>query len=169
MNRKSVFHSYWFFYTVSFAAVSALVFLPFFLGGYSFVNRTDGLNQQYVSLLYFHRWGRAVWEKMVSSHSFSLQMWDLNIGLGNPVVSTAFFCISLSPFSLGAILCPEEWLEYFYAFEFLARLFLAGAAFSAFARYQKQPGGGYWQAVWPTVFAGLYCRRGFSTLSLSCR
>lgn len=147
--------SYWCAYTFFFILTFGLVFISFYLGKYSFVNVTDGLDQQYVSLLYFHRWGQAVWKTFIATGKWEFPVWDLNIGLGTEIFTTISYYICVPPISLVAIFCPETWLEHFYALEFIFRLFLAGISFSLFARWHKK-------SNWGVLFGSLtYCFCGF--------
>ncbi len=139
--RERLKHSYWLYYTVLFVCVSAAVFYSFIRDGRSFVNRVDGLNQQYNCLLYLHRWGRQVWENLRNTGSLEIPLWDFHMGLGADAFTTVFYYVCMTPTAIGAVFCPERWLEHFYALEFLFRLYMAGISFSLFARtWQKNQG-----------------------------
>lgn len=145
MRWKQYDITYWGVYTLAFILVFTLVFMPFLLGGHSFVNWIDGLNQQYVSLLYFRRWLGSAWDTFTATGKWQPPVWDLNIGLGDDIfVTLSYYIIT----SAGCIFCPENWLEYYYDLAFILRLYLAGVAFSLFARWHRKLRGGFcWAAL----------------------
>lgn len=160
LRFKSHKISYWCIYTLFFLLAFGLVFASFYLGKYSFVNVTDGLDQQYVSLLYFHRWGQTVLDTFVTTGKWEFPVWDLNIGLGAEVFTTISYYICVPPISLAAVFCPEAWLEYFYALEFVFRLFLAGITFSVFARWHKKSDWGVLLGSITYCFCGFVIQKG---------
>lgn len=117
-------------YSISFGAVICFLLSFFVFSDSSMINKVDGLNQNFVSLLYFRRW-----ELNLIENGFHL--WDANIGFGENVLSTAFFCVGFTPVSLCSFLCPEKYMEYFYALDTIFRLYMAGIAFCVFAKSKR--------------------------------
>ncbi len=157
MRWKQYEITYWGVYTLAFILVFTLVFAPFLLGGHSFVKRTDGLNQQYVSLLYFRRWLGSVWDTFTATGRWELPLWDLNIGLGDDIfVTISYYIIT----SAGCIFCPERWLEYYYDLAFIFRLYLAGVTFSLFARWHGKPRCGALLGSLAYCFCGFVIQKG---------
>ncbi len=148
-------YSYWCTYSVVFVLMFGLVFINFFLGEYSFVNRIDGLNQQYSSLLYFHRWGQEILNTFMNEGKVKIPIWDINIGLGADLVTTVFYYVGITPITIGAIFLPEAYLEYFYMVDVFFRLYLAGVGFSIYAKHHKNEN-------WSILLGSLcYCFCGF--------
>ncbi len=141
MQWKQYDITYWGVYTPAFILVFTLVFMPFLLGGHSFVKWIDGLNQQYVSLLYLRRWLGSAWDTFTATGKWQPPVWDLNIGLGDDIFVTFSYYINIITFA-GCVFCPENWLEYYYDLTFILRLYLAGVTFSLFARWHRKLRGG---------------------------
>lgn len=160
LRYKSYKISYWCAYTLFFILAFGLVFVSFYFGKYSFVNVVDGLDQQYVSLLYFHRWGQAVLDTFVATGKWEFPVWDLHIGLGDEIFTTIFYYICVSPINLAAVFCPEALLEHLYALEFIFRLFLAGVSFSVFARWHKKSNWGVLLGSITYCFCGFVIQKG---------
>lgn len=148
-------YSYWFIYTIAFISMFGLVFIYFFLSNHTMINYIDSLNQQYSSLLYFHRWGREILDTWLNTGKLQVPIFDVNIGFGNDIITTVFYYLSASPITFGAIFCPESYLEYFYMLEIIFRLYLVGVGFSVYARSHRLEN-------WSVLLGSLcYCFCGF--------
>ena len=71
-------------YTLLFLVMSAAVFLPFWTGGKSFVNKTDAMTQYLVYLRYMGQYLRKCWKILISG-SFAFPVYDFSIGLGDDI------------------------------------------------------------------------------------
>lgn len=159
MQWKQYDITYWGVYTLAFILVFTLVFMPFLLGGHSFVNWIDGLNQQYVSLLYLRRWLGSAWDTFTATGKWQPPVWDLNIGLGDDIFVTFSYYINIITFA-GCVFCPENWLEYYYDLTFILRLYLAGVTFSLFARWHRKLRGGALLGSLAYCFCGFVIQKG---------
>ena len=119
-------------YTLLFAAVSALIFLPFVLGGRSFVNKTDGMTQYLVYLRYMGQYLRNCFREIFRG-SFSFPSYDFSIGLGDDIGQIVRF----HPLDFLSAAVPSGYTEQLYAVILFLRLFLAGLSFSLFAFYWR--------------------------------
>jgi len=130
-------------YTLLFALVAAAVFVWFWLKRKRFVWQTDGVNQHYYGLLYFARWGKEVLRNFQQTHSLRVPTFSLRIGYGEDLFTTLAYYVIGDPFSLPAVFVPERYLLHFHDLMLMARFWMAGITFSAYAFYmgrRSRPG-----------------------------
>ena len=120
-------------YTLLFAVVSVLAFLPFMLSGKSFVNRTDGMTQYLVYLRYMGQYLRNCFRELLGG-SFSFPSYDFSIGLGDDIGQIVRF----HPLDFLSAVVPSRYTEELYAVILFLRLYLAGVSFSLFAFYWRR-------------------------------
>ena len=120
----------WVLYSLAFGVSTYFVFSFFALSGSSMINKVDGLNQNFVSLLYFRRW-----ELNLFKNGFHL--WDANIGFGENILSTVFYYLGITPITCLAFLIPENRLEMLYAADTIFRLYMVGLAFCVYSKSKK--------------------------------
>ena len=126
---------YFLCYSALFAVVAAAVFVWFWLKKKRFVWQTDGVNQHYYGLLYFSRWGREVIRQFRETHVLLFPTFSLRMGYGEDLFTTLTYYVIGDPFSLPAVFIPERYLLVFHDLMLMARFWLAGITFSAYAFY----------------------------------
>ncbi len=115
-------------YTLLFLVMSAAVFLPFWTGGKSFVNKTDAMTQYLVYLRYMGQYLRKCWKILISG-SFAFPVYDFSIGLGDDIGQIVRF----HPLDFLSAAVPSRFTEQLYTVILFLRLYLSGLAFSLFA------------------------------------
>lgn len=147
--------TFWLVYTILFVILFGVVFSDFIFNGISFINRIDGLDQQYSSLLYFSDWLRTCKEEFLLHGKLVFPMWDPNIGQGADIITTMFYYVIGNPINMLAGIVPYGMLDYLYGLAFVVGLYFAGVAFACFSLYHKN---GKTQII---LGAMIYCFCGF--------
>ena len=122
-------------YTVLFCAAAAAVFVWFWLRKRRFIWQTDGVNQHYYGLLYFSKWGKEVLRQFRETGVLRVPTFSLRMGYGEDLYTTLAYYVIGDPFSLPAVFVPEKYLMHFHDLMLMARFYLAGISFSAYAFY----------------------------------
>ena len=122
-------------YTVLFCAAAAAVFIWFWLRKRRFIWQTDGVNQHYYGLLYFSKWGKEVLRQFRETGVLRVPTFSLRMGYGEDLYTTLAYYVIGDPFSLPAVFVPEKYLMHFHDLMLMARFYLAGISFSAYAFY----------------------------------
>ena len=122
-------------YTVLFCAAAAAVFIWFWLRKRRFIWQTDGVNQHYYGLLYFSKWGKEVLRQFRETGVLRVPTFSLRMGYGEDLYTTLAYYVIGDPFSLPAVFVPERYLMHFHDLMLMARFYLAGISFSAYAFY----------------------------------
>ena len=122
-------------YTILFCAAAAAVFVWFWLRKRRFIWQTDGVNQHYYGLLYFAKWGKEVLRQFRETGVLRLPTYSLRMGYGEDIYTTLAYYVIGDPFSLPAVFVPEKYLMHFHDLMLMARFYLAGISFSAYAFY----------------------------------
>lgn len=138
-------------YTLLFAALAVLVFLPFIRNGKSLIwtgQEQDGLYQHYTALVYFGRWGRELLHNIFVEHTLTVPLWDMSIGYGSDILTTLHYYVIGAPLNLLSIFVSEAHTELLYNVLIVLRLYLAGASFSLYCLYQKK-------SAWATLAGAL--------------
>ena len=117
-------------YTLLFAGVSFVVFLPFLLEGRSFVCKVDGQSQYIVYLRYMGQFLRE-WFRGIAGGKLIPPQYDFSIGIGDDINAIVRF----HPLDFLAAFFPASKTESVYALILLLRFYLAGLSFSAYAFY----------------------------------
>ena len=126
-------------YTLAFLVVGLVVFSPFIAGGRSLIWHTDGLTQHIKALSYYGMLLRGVVDSLASGQGLYLPGFAFSIGYGSDIVDTLSYYVIGDPLNLLSVFVPEESTPVLYSALLIARLYLAGLAFSLFARYAFQP------------------------------
>ncbi len=137
LSRKPGDAGLYLLYTVLFAGLAALVYLPFWRGGKSFVwidGPADGLYQHFNAFVYLGQYVRKILMVLLHEHRFVLPMWEFSIGMGGDAITTLSFYGMGDPFSLVSVLFQPEKAELGYALMILLKMYCAGLAFSLYAR-----------------------------------
>ena len=130
--------SYFVGYTLCFVVFFAVVFYPFWSSGTEFIFNGDGSRQHYIALMYYGKWLRSILGNLVFRHRFSVPLWDFSIGYGADVLSSFAYYVIGDPFTLLSGLVPARYTEVLYNVLVVLRIYLAGAAFSAFCLYKRK-------------------------------
>ena len=125
-------------YTLCFLCTAALVFSAFYLNGKTFVWDSDGVTQHFNALLYYRFWLRDILRTLFVEHRLEIPLWDLKIGYGSDILTTLHYYAYGDPLNLLSVFVPKEaWMDEFYSFLILLRIYLAGLSFSFFC-FQRQ-------------------------------
>ncbi len=138
-------------YDLIYSALFALLFLACFgiyliLHHKSFLRIPDGLNQYYMSFLYFGRWGRSILRGLIRGGRLAIPLWDPSIGYGADIPTTFAFCF-WDPFCWISVFIPSRFAEYGYEIMIVLKLYTAGAAFSRYAFHRLRESGASMTAV----------------------
>lgn len=128
-KKYAYFAAYTFFYI--FAAL--FVFRHFFLYGKTFIDGGDGISQHYNVLLYYSGLLKQAALDFFRGQGLHFPMWDFSLGLGEDILQVLNYHEIGDPLALIALICPNSYMDYGYAFIFLLRLYLGGLAFSWFS------------------------------------
>lgn len=124
-------------YLALFSVTFCLSYSPFIVEGKSFIWNPDGRRQDFPTLVYVGRY----WRNYLLSLSrgvFALPLFDLNIGLGENIVSALNWGGFTDPINLIAIFFPTNRMEYLYNFLVILRVFLAGLTFAVLCMCYKK-------------------------------
>lgn len=124
-------------YDLIYTAMFTLLFLACFgiyliLHHKSFLRISDGLNQYYMTFLYFGRWSRSILNGLMKRGSLHIPLWDSSIGYGADIPTTFAFCF-WDPFCWISVFFPSRFAEYGYEIMIVLKLYAAGTAFSRYA------------------------------------
>lgn len=126
-------------YTVCFLFTAAIVFSAFYLNGKTFVWDSDGVTQHFNALLYYRSWLREFLHSLFVEHRLEIPLWDLKIGYGSDILTTLHYYAYGDPLNLFSVFVPKEaWMDEFYTFLILLRIYLAGLTFSYFCFQRKE-------------------------------
>jgi uncharacterized membrane protein YfhO len=128
---------FWGVYTLLFLITFLLAYSPFLLAGKSFIWKDDGQYQHYQALAYLGMYLRQL-ILGVCKGQLSFPMFDLNLGLGEDVISTLNYYGFNDPLNLLSALVPVRYTEYLYDALVVFRLYLSGLAFSAFCIHREK-------------------------------
>lgn len=124
-------------YDLIYTAMFTMLFLACFgiyliLHHKSFLRISDGLNQYYMTFLYFGRWSRSILNGLMKRGSLHIPLWDSSIGYGADIPTTFAFCF-WDPFCWISVFFPSRFAEYGYEIMIVLKLYAAGTAFSRYA------------------------------------
>ncbi|MCI5731695.1 MAG: YfhO family protein [Eubacterium sp.] len=125
------------YYTLLFCVVSILFFSCWFLAGKGLIWNIDGSKQHYPALVYLGQYLREIISDFISTGQIHFTKWDINLGYGYDVLTTLNYYSFGDPLDLLSVFVSPDYTEYLYSFLVVLRLYLAGAAFIAFANYRK--------------------------------
>lgn len=125
-------YGYYLVYTVIFAVMSLIVFMPFWINGKGFVWGLDGSAQHYPAFAYLGQWLREIIRTLFTEGRFEVPMWDFNIGYGSDIITSMNYYAIGDPLNLISVLIPTKWAELGYDCVILLRFYLSGLAFSLF-------------------------------------
>ncbi len=122
-------------YTLLYLLLVGLLVLFFKVQNRSLVYHADAWRQHLRALAYYGKWLRGIVWNLVYYHSLSVQSWSFGLGYGADVLTTLhYYCVG-EPLTFLTILVPEKYTKYYFEFLILLRPYLAGLAFSLYAKY----------------------------------
>lgn len=148
-------------YTLTFAALFLFLYSYFYLNGKSMVWAEDGTQQHLNSLTYWGQYLRQVIRTLAQEHRLELPMWDMSIGYGSDIYNTLHYYVVGDPLTLLAVFVPMKYMETFYGFLIVLRLYLSGIAFSIYCLYHNNSKPATYLGTIAYVFAGWGIFAGF--------
>lgn len=142
-------------YSVLFLVTALFVFWPFFAKSKTFIYSNDGYYQHYNSLVYYGNYLRGILSTLINEHRLVIPMLDMSIGLGSDVLTTLHYYVIGDPLYLLTVFVPTRYMEYFFGFLIVFRMYLAGLAFSAYALYRGN------SKVYTALGSIIYCFSGY--------
>ncbi|MBR3314404.1 MAG: YfhO family protein [Atopobiaceae bacterium] len=108
-------------YTLAFVIVSLIAFLPLLIEGKSFINRIDGLCQQYGTFIDTGATVQGIVADFLAGKGLHVPFYDFSMGYGS------VHSWSHDPLQYLSALCPSENTEWLFNLLVVVRLWLAGA------------------------------------------
>ena len=160
--------AYWRCYNRLFAVMALITVVIFLVNGRSILWRIDGLQQYYPFFVYEGQWLRGIFASLFAGH-LEVPMWSWSLGYGADILTT--LDVIFDPFNLASALVPASASEYMYQAMLFVRIWVAGAAFSAYAlrrgngRYATLLGAAAYAfsitlfegLIWPGSMVGAIC------------
>lgn len=129
---KAFYKRYFSCYTILFFILYGAMYLIFKGNGKSFLWDCDGTNQHYPALYYMGNYFKSLISGLFGGTAEPVGMVDFRLGQGMDVLTTLNYYGFGDPLNLLAALVPQAQMEGLYTFLICLRLYLAGAAFSAY-------------------------------------
>lgn len=124
-------------YLALFSVTFCLSYSPFIAEGKSFIWNPDGRRQGYPTLVYIGRYWRN-YVRSILEGQFIIPLFDLNIGMGENIVSALNWGGFTDPLNILAVIFPTKFIEYLYNFLMVLRLLLSGLSFIALCIHHKK-------------------------------
>ena len=124
---------YYAVYTLLFAILAAAVFSWHLLAGKTLIWQVDGWSQHFKALAYYGRYLRGIARNLLAGRGLVIPEWDFAIGEGSDILQALHYYVIGDPLALFSALVPTRQLHVFYTLASVARMYLAGAAFSELA------------------------------------
>ena len=121
--------SYLMIYTVLFSLTFIGVYINFYVRDLSFIQLPDGFHQYYPKMVYIDGFFKELFTNILQGN-FTIPQFDLNIGIGEDILSVMGTWIMDLPFSLFTQFVSEDGFETVYRFNIILKLYLAGCSFS---------------------------------------
>ena len=118
-------------YTIIFAILFGVAYIPFFLSGRTFVTKVDGIDQYYMGFYYFGEYLR----HLFTGHAAPL--YDLSIGMGEDILGALNYYGFADPVYLVSAFADGQMAPFIYSFSFFVRIYLAGISFLAYCRQMR--------------------------------
>ena len=130
-------YRYFLIYTFVFVLMTAAIYYPFYQFGRVLIwngEARDGLVQHYNALLYYSGMLKDALHTLIHEHRLSIQEYSFSLGMGSDTIKTLHYYAIGDPLNLISAFVPEKLIYLLYCALIILRLYLAGAAFSVFAR-----------------------------------
>lgn len=125
---------YYAFYSVFFWVIALLIFGVVMYYGKTIIDNHDALNQYYAAFQYFSDYLQNVVRSLIFEGQLELPLWDFHIGMGSDVLTSLNYYVIGDPLNLISVIVPNAWMEVVFQLLIVLRMYLAGIAFSMFAR-----------------------------------
>jgi len=131
--------TYYIAYTLIFSFISVVIFSWFYLNDRSIIWQHDGVEQHFVSLVYFGSYLRRIIHDLFATGSLVIPMFDFSIGYGSDILTTLHHNAIGDPLNLLSVFVPASKTEMLYSFLAILRIYLSGIAFSLYCKHMKKP------------------------------
>lgn len=129
--------------------------------GYVALGGWDSVTQMYPVMLYVSRMIRGFFEAFLSGNTYVIPMFEINLGMGDDLITALNWHGFGDPFYLLTALVSENNLPFFYTFLFYLRVFLGGIAFILFVQEHDRT-----KSIWAYTIGGMvYVFTGFTLQS----
>ncbi|MCR5627842.1 MAG: YfhO family protein, partial [Lachnospiraceae bacterium] len=113
------------------------VFMPYFVNSLSFLDRGDGLNQYFFSVVKTQEYYKEIISNFLSGNGLSLKMWDKSLGLGeDPLMALNYYGI-FNPLMLLSLFFKKEKLGLFFSLLYFIKYILAALSLFFYGYYHK--------------------------------
>ena len=135
-DRPSRKH-YWLIYSLAFAVMMGLVFMPFWAQGRTLISAGDSVDQFYPATLYIGHWYRQAIQSILHGN-FQIPMFDPTIALGENAMGLMTYLNLGNPVFWITAWIPDRWMYLFFQCSIPLQYYLAGVSFSLLCFYMKR-------------------------------
>lgn len=121
---------YYAVFTLLFFTASFFYFSRYIFSGESLIWIFDGWDQHYKALVYYATYLRKIIVGLLSEHCLIVPEWDFYIGEGSDVVNTLHYYVIGDPIAFLSVFVPTKYMQYFFSFSCVLRMYLSGISFS---------------------------------------
>lgn len=121
-------------FTACFTAVALLLVFIYLINGRDLIWVNDGMDQYFPFFVYEGQWLRDLFGGLFTGQGWHPELWSWSLGYGSDTLST--LDVFWDPLNLTSALVPGVLAEYLFSFLVVARMYLAGVTFSAYALYR---------------------------------
>lgn len=133
------------------------MYINFYARGLSFIQLPDGFHQYYPKMVYIDGFFKELFSNFLRG-DFTVPQFDLNIGIGEDVLSIMGTWIMDLPFSLFTQFVSRDSFETVYMINVILKLYLAGCSFSYVGIKWGKKRGYVLAGALVYVFSGYYIR-----------
>lgn len=120
-------------YSAMFLLIFATAYVPFFMGGRTFVTKMDGIDQYFMGFFYFGKYLRELASRVMTG-DLSLRFYDLSIGMGEDIMGSLNYYGFGDPVYLVSAFFDGDLSPVVYSLSFFVRIYFAGVAFLVYCR-----------------------------------
>lgn len=121
---------YYVIYSLLFFVTAFFCFSWYIFSGESLMWWADGWDQHYKALVYYATYLRKIFLGVLSEHRLIVPEWDFYIGEGSDVVNTLHYYVVGDPIAFLSVFVPTKYMQYFFSFSCVLRMYLSGISFS---------------------------------------
>ena len=136
---KGILDNYFIRYTGLFVLIFSVSFSWFFINNKSLIWQTDGIQQYFVTLVYYGKYLRQIIRELLTSGTIKFPMFDFSIGYGSDILTTFNGNPIGDPLNLLSVFFTADKTEFLFCLLAVLRMYLSGIAFSIYCRYMKKP------------------------------
>ena len=122
---------YYIVYTFAFGLMALFCFSWYIKADRSLIWNADGWQQHFKAVVYYAKYLRGIVRHLIYDHKLIIPEWDFYIGEGSDIVNTLSYYVMGDPLMLLSVFVPTRYMQYFFSFCNILRMYLAGIAFSA--------------------------------------